>query len=105
LHAADAKGLVQMDRGGALSVLGGFSGAPVWSPDLNAFVGLVVTELAGDNVSWCIPSRRLCEFLPELRVRFRIPQIDRPAIHDYLTDDPNKQLFGEMDDNGDRRLT
>jgi len=105
LHAADAKGLVQMDRGGALSVLGGFSGAPVWSPDVNAFVGLVVTELADANVSWCIPSRRLCEFYPGLRVRFRIPPIDRPVIHDYLTDDPNKQLFGQVDDNGQRRLS
>jgi hypothetical protein len=104
LHAADAKGLVQMDRGGALSVLGGFSGAPVWSPDLNAFVGLVVTEYADDNVSWCIPSRRLCEFHPDLRVRFRIPPMDRPTIHDSDSDDPNKQLFGELKDNGQRLL-
>ena len=104
LHAADAKGLVQMDRGGALSVLGGFSGAPVWSSDLNAFVGLVVTELADENVSWCIPSRRLCEFYPELRVRFRIPPSDRPVIHDREMDDPNTQLFGRLDDNGQRRL-
>lgn len=105
LHAADAKGLVQMDRGGALSVLGGFSGAPVWSSDMNAFVGLVVTELADDNVSWCIPSRRLCEFYPELRVRFRVPPMDRPVIHDRIMDDPNKRLFGQVDDNGQRRLT
>jgi hypothetical protein len=105
LHAADAKGLVQMDRGGALSVLGGFSGAPVWSSDLNAFVGLVVTELADANVSWCIPSRRLCEFYPELRVRFRIPPMDRPVIHDRHVDDPNKQLFGQLNDDGRRRLS
>lgn len=96
LHAADAKGLVQMDRGGALSVLGGFSGAPVWSPDLNAFVGLVVTELATNDVSWCIPSRRICRFFPDLRVRFRIPPADRPVIHDYENDDPNVDLFGTV---------
>ncbi|MCW5596610.1 MAG: trypsin-like peptidase domain-containing protein [Rhodocyclaceae bacterium] len=104
LHAADTLGLVQMDRGGALSVLGGFSGSPVWSSDLNAFVGLVVTELAEENVSWCIPSRRLCEFFPELRVRFRVPPKDRPVIHDRYIDDPNKQLFGNAADNGQRRL-
>jgi hypothetical protein len=104
LHAADAKGLVQMDRGGALSVLGGFSGAPVWCSDLSAFVGLVVTDLAGDYVSCCIPSRRLCELYPQLRVRFRIPPSDRPVIHDREVDDPNTQLFGHLDDNGQRRL-
>ena len=104
LHATDAIGLVQMDRGGALSVLGGFSGAPVWSSDVNAFVGLVVTELANDNVSWCIPSRLLCQFFPDLHVRFRIPQVDRPEIHDYEIDDPNIELFGLIDDNGERRL-
>jgi V8-like Glu-specific endopeptidase len=105
LHAANAKGLVQMDRGGALSVMGGFSGAPVWSADLNAFVGLVVLELSQDNISWCIPSRRLCDFYPELPVRFRIPPGDRPVIHDYEVDDPNKELFGLISDNGQRRLT
>ncbi len=105
LHAANAKGLVQMDRGGALSVMGGFSGAPVWSSDLNAFIGLVVLELSKDHISWCIPSRRLCEFYPEFPVRFRIPPGDRPVIHDYELDDPNKELFGILDDNGHRRLT
>lgn len=105
LHAADSKGLVQMDRGGALSVLGGFSGAPVWSPDLNAFVGLVVTELADDDVSWCIPSRRICEFYPDLLVRFRVPPSDRPQINDFKVDDPNVQMFGEINDDGARRLT
>jgi hypothetical protein len=105
LHSADAIGLVQMDRGGALSVLRGFSGAPVWSADVNAFVGLVVTELANDSVSWCIPSRILCQFLPELRVRFRVPLPDRPEIHDYLTDDPNREIFGLISDDGERRLT
>jgi Trypsin-like peptidase domain len=104
LHAADAMGLVQMDRGGALSVLGGFSGAPVWSPDLNAFVGIVVTELSDDSVAWCIPSRQLCAFYPQLRVRFRICRADRPEIHDYWDDDPNVDLFGSISDIRSRRL-
>jgi hypothetical protein len=104
LHASDAKELVQMDRGGALSVLGGFSGAPVWSPDVNAFVGMVVTELSNDDVSWCIPSRLLCQFYPELPVRFRIPPIDRPVIHDRTEDDPNVQMFGNVSNNGQRKL-
>jgi hypothetical protein len=105
LHAADAAGLVQMDRGGALSVLGGFSGAPVWSSDLGAFVGLVVTELAANDVAWCIPSRLLCNFYPELPVRFRIPPKDRPVIRDYWEDDPNVDLFGTTSDDGQRKLT
>jgi hypothetical protein len=83
----------------------GSSGAPVWSSDLSAFVGLVVTELSHSGVSWCIPSRRLCEFHPNLLVRFRIPPEGRPIIHDYDEDDPNVQLFGTTSDNGERRLT
>lgn len=104
LHAADAKGLVQMDRLGAISVQGGFSGAPVWSPDLAAFIGIVVSELKPNAISWCIPSRRLCEFYGQLPVRFRIPPMDRPIIHDREDDDPNRILFGEVDDDGQRRL-
>jgi len=105
LHAADTRGLVQMDRGGALSVLGGYSGAPVWSPDLGAFIGIVVTESADEGVSWCIPSRILCDFYNQLVVRFRIPPADRPQIHDYQQDDPNVDLFGTVSDCGSRRLT
>jgi hypothetical protein len=105
LHAADAKGLVQMDRGGALSVLGGFSGAPVWCSEVSAFVGLVVTELSAADVSWCIPASVLCRFHPALAVRFRIPRPDRPQIHDSWEDDPNVQLFGTTSDNGERSLT
>lgn len=105
LHASDARGLVQMDKGGALSVLGGFSGAPVWSSDVGGFVGIVVTELANADVSWCIPSRRLCRFFPDLLVKFRIPPTDRPVVHDYWEDEPNEQLFGTVSDNGKRRLT
>jgi hypothetical protein len=94
LHAADATGLVQMDGLSSLSVLGGFSGAPVWCPNVHAFVGIVVTELSSSNVAWCIPSSRLCAFWPEMRVRFRIPKHDRPVINDWYEDDPNKELFG-----------
>jgi hypothetical protein len=105
LHAADALGLVQMDGSSALFVKGGFSGAPVWSPDMNAFVGMVVSELYDVGVAWCIPSRVLCSFFPNLSVRFRIPPADRPEIHDYWEDDPNLQLFGTVSDNGQRCLT
>jgi Trypsin-like peptidase domain len=105
LQAADAKGLVQMESEGALLVKGGFSGAPVWSPDLGGFVGVVVTELNEQKVAWCIPSRTIAAFNPELRVRFRIPESDRPRIHDYGEDDPNLLLFGPVSENATRRLT
>ena len=105
LNAMDARGLVQMDRGGALSVLGGFSGAPVWSADVAAFVGLVVREHSSAGVSWCIPSRRVCEFFPRLHVRFRIPPSDRPRIHDREVDEPNLQLFGTRSENSQYRLS
>lgn len=104
LHAANAAGLVQMDGNSALFVKGGFSGAPVWSADLGAFVGIVVRELFGDGVAWCIPSRLLCQFFPPLKVKFRMPMGDRPVVHDYWEDDPNIQLFGTISDNGVRRL-
>jgi Trypsin-like peptidase domain len=105
LHAVDAKGLVQMDCASPLLVEGGFSGAPVWSVDLGAFVGLVVTALFPSGVAWCIPSRVLCRFYNRLLVRFRIPPGDRPVIHDYSNDDPNAVLFGTRSNNGERRLT
>ncbi|HEY5041948.1 MAG TPA: serine protease [Verrucomicrobiae bacterium] len=104
LHAANAAGLVQMDGNSALFVKGGFSGAPVWSSDLRAFVGMVVSELSNTGVAWCIPSRVLCAFHPNLPVRFRIPLADRPEIHDRSEDDPNVQLFGKLADNGQRKL-
>ena len=66
---------------------------------------MVVTELARNDVSWCIPSRRLCEFVPDLRVRFRIPPVDRPVIHDYSEDDPNVDLFGNVPHEGERQLS
>jgi hypothetical protein len=105
LQAADAKGLVQMESEGALLVKGGFSGAPVWCPELGGFVGLVVTELSEQRVAWCIPSRIIAAFNRQLRVRFRIPESDRPRIHDYGEDDPNLLLFGPISENAGRRLT
>ena len=105
LHAANADGLVQMDGNSALFVKGGFSGAPVWSSDLKAFVGIVVSDLSDSAVAWCIPSRLLCQFYPELGVRFRITVKDRPEIHDREEDDPNIQLFGTSSSNGQRALT
>jgi hypothetical protein len=105
LNAADANGLVQMDRGKSLLVRGGFSGAPVYSSDLAGFVGIVVSEYSQQEVAWCIPSRRLSRFLPDIPVRFRIVPSDRPVIHDLEEDDPNLQLFGEVSDDGDRQLT
>lgn len=105
LYGADAFGLVQMDNQSNLIVRGGFSGAPIWSPEVGAFIGLVVSALKGEEVAWCIPSRVLCKFYPDLLVRFRIPPGDRPRIHDYAEDDPNLQLFGSIDDNGLRKLT
>lgn len=105
LHAVDTRNLVQMDCASPLLVEGGFSGAPVWSPDLGAFVGLVVTALYPAGVAWCIPSRVLCRFYNDLLVRFRIPPEDRPIINDYDSDDPNASLFGTISDNGERRLT
>ena len=105
LHAVDTRDLVQMDCGSPLLVEGGFSGSPVWSPNLGAFVGLVVTALYPSGVAWCIPSRVLCRFYNDLLVRFRIPQEDRPIINDYNEDDPNCGLFGKVFDDGARCLT
>jgi hypothetical protein len=74
-------GLVQMESQSKLLVQGGFSGAPVWCPDLSAFIG--------------IPSSILSRFFPVLPVRFRITPSDRPPIFDYSNDDPNVQIFGK----------
>lgn len=105
LHAANAEDMVQMDGDSSLLVQGGFSGAPVWSAELCGFVGLVVAELFDLRVAWCIPSRLLSDFYPELHVRFVMPPLDRPIINDYLVDDPNRQLFGTTSNNGSRSLT
>jgi len=106
LNAMDAWGLVQMNKGTeALEVEGGYSGAPVWSSDIGAYVGIVVTEQKERGIAWCIPSRSLCEFYPDLPVRFRFSPSDRPPIHDYAADDPNQWLFGGMSDDGHHRMT
>lgn len=104
LHAGNANDMVQMDCDSPLLVQGGFSGAPVWSAELNGFVGIVVTELSEARVAWCIPSRILCAFHPDLYVRFVMPPSDRPTINDYILDDPNKQIFGTVSNNGQRKL-
>lgn len=104
LAASDAFGLVQMDREGALPIREGFSGAPVWSSDLSSFVGIVVTAITRVGVAWCIPSRLLCQFYPELYVLFRIPPSDRIQIHDYESDDPNVRLFGNASRKDGREL-
>jgi len=88
-------GLVQMESQSKLLVQGGFSGAPVWCPDLSAFIGIVVSEAVKHEISWCIPSSILSRFFPALPVRFRIPPGDRPPIFDFSDDDPNVQIFGQ----------
>lgn len=105
LHGINASGLVQMDGNSSLFVKGGFSGAPVWSSDLKAFVGIVVSELNDMRVAWCIPSSILCKFVPELKVRFRISKVDRPTINDREVDDPNIDLFGTCNNHNGCSLT
>jgi hypothetical protein len=84
-----------MESQSKLLVQGGFSGAPVWCPDLSAFIGIVVSEAVRHEISWCIPSSILSRFFPVLPVRFRITPSDRPPIFDYSNDDPNVQIFGK----------
>jgi hypothetical protein len=108
LRAPDRNGLVQMDGSPMIGVAPGFSGAPVWSHALRAFVGLVVADEGEGRtrgLAWCVPSRLLCRFVPELPVKFRIPPDDRPSINDREVDDPNADLFGTVSNNGERRLT
>lgn len=85
--------------------LAGFRGAPVWSPELESFVGLA-TSLPGAETVSCITSRMLCAFYPELRVQFRVPESDRPKVTDLAVDDPNTKFFpnGPSESNG-RRLS
>jgi V8-like Glu-specific endopeptidase len=104
MRGANVAGVVQLDGAGEILVQAGFSGAPVWSSNLNAYVGLVVTELHEHKVAWCIPARVLCRFYPDLSVRFRVPQADRPDVHDFRHDDPNVPLFGNASHNDKRRL-
>ncbi|MBE7496855.1 MAG: hypothetical protein HS117_18085 [Verrucomicrobiaceae bacterium] len=78
-----------------------YMGAPVWSPDLGAFVGLVDDR----DPTLCITSARICEVFPDIGVISRIPEADRPKIKNYSVDDPNAEMFGNVSDNGRRRLT
>lgn len=104
LHAADALGRVQMDGDSKQLVRGGFSGAPVWSPQTGSFIAMVALEASEHQLAWCIPSRLLCQFIPSLQVRFRMPPGDRPVIHDYDLDDPNLSIFGTTSELPHRRL-
>lgn len=105
LHAINALELVQMDATGSVPISGGFSGAPVWCADVGGFVGIVVSELNSQKISWCLPSRMIARLMPDLAVRFAVPPADRPVINDYWLDDPNPQIFGSLADAGGRRLT
>jgi hypothetical protein len=105
LNAADALGLVQMDGLGNAEVVGGFSGSPVWSTDLAAFVGIVTSEDHSNGLAWCIPAGLIAAFHNDIHVKFRIPEPDRPRIYDYETDDPNPVLFGTASNDGRRRLS
>jgi hypothetical protein len=104
LRAADLSGLVQMDEHQTIAVQPGFSGAPVWCPDLRAFVGIVIAGRTDVKIAWLIPSRILAHFLPDLAVKFRIPPADRPIINDQREDDPNLDLFGLLSTAYGRRL-
>ena len=95
-------GVVDMAISDNQGVLGG---APVWSDELDAFVGLVALTPKGPADGYCITSQALCEFFPELPVRFRIPKKDRPKIKDFDVDDPNVELFGTDSEKNGRRLT
>lgn len=105
LQGMNTAGLIQLDNDSPIRVEGGFSGAPVWSSDVKAFVGLVVSELADRKLAWCIPSRALARFVPDLPVRFRMTAVDRPDVHDYDEDDPNIPLFGTTSETDVRRLS
>jgi len=77
------------------------AGSPVWSPDLQAFVGIMAMK-----PDYFLPSGILARFFPELPVKFRIPPSDKPVIGNVRVDDPNVQLFpGTSSENGKRRLT
>lgn len=105
MRGANVAGLVQLDGESKILVQPGFSGAPVWSSELNAYVGIVVSVLEDNRVAWCIPSRILCQFYHDLPVRYRVSRPDRPDVHDFGEDDPNIPLFGNVSDNGKRRFS
>jgi hypothetical protein len=100
----DRDGLVLMP-GEKIRNKGGFHGTPVWSPELEAFVGLVTSSPRSTDAAACISSRALCSFYSRLLVQFRIPSSDKPVIKDYNVDDPNVDLFGTEAEKNGRRLT
>lgn len=105
LRGADAEGLVQMDGDHIIAVEPGYSGAPVWCADVQAFVGIVVAAEKDAGLSWLVPARLLAACCPGLEVRFRVPKPDRPEIHDWELDDPNIDLFGTSSESAGRCLT
>jgi hypothetical protein len=105
LRGTNVAGVCQLDSDSDIPIGHGFSGSPVWSTELNAFVGLVVGGLEGSAVAHCIPSRMLARFSPDLSVKFRVTAADRPDVHDYDDDDPNCQLFGSVSQTDSRRLS
>jgi len=104
LRAPDRAGLVQMDGISDVAATQGFSGAPVWCASLQAFVGILVATEDDAAKAWCISSRLLAQFFPDLPVRFRIPPGDRPIINDREVDDPNLVMFGRVANDGRRSL-
>jgi hypothetical protein len=105
MHGPNVSGLVQLDSSGQIKIQGGYSGAPVWCPEVRAYIGIVCSGLPGERVAWCIPSRLVARFHPELRVRLRVVRADRPDIHDARDDDPNRELFGTASESSRARLS
>ena len=55
--------------GRGVQIESGYSGAPVWSDNLNAFVGIVVTkdrEIAENALAYAIPTRAIADVWPQL---------------------------------------
>lgn len=96
------KGLIELNFKGRLE---GLSGAPVWSNDLGALVGLAFAGDPSQSVLAYVPSQELCAAYPELPVRFQIGRSDRPEITNFDKDDPNLHFFGAGSNNGKRRLS
>jgi hypothetical protein len=81
--------------------LSGFSGSPVWSPEMSAFIGLVT----GGNPGRFMPASRLCRFATELGVYFQIPESDRPKKVDPSVDYNANFFPGTRAEENGRKLT
>ncbi len=57
----------------------GFSGSPVWSPDMNGVVGIIKKYELGKNISSMIPSKAIKKIWPDLPIMIPTPEI----IKDY----------------------